>query len=107
MRGLNYLLAEVAAEICRRTQVYPAPDERTQLAFDTRQTDQTHRVAGLEVHQHVHVAIWPKVVPQHGTEQRQAADAVAPAERSDRLAIELEPRARGMVQHVCPRSDHS
>jgi len=45
-------------------------------------------VTGLELHQHVDVAVGPEVVTKHRAEQRQPRDMVSLAERRGGAAVD-------------------
>lgn len=48
------------------------------------------RVKVLEFNEDVHLAVRTGAAPQHGAEQRETADAVAPAEGRERFAVHDE-----------------
>src|SRR5437867_3807966 len=54
----------------------------------TPRNAETDHLAGLELDQHVHVAVRTEVIPQHGTKQRQLPDVMTPAERGDPLSVD-------------------
>ena len=56
---------------------------------------EAHPRARLELDEHVHVAFGREVVSQHGAEQGEASDAVAPAESGDPVHGDLDPGIHG------------
>jgi hypothetical protein len=75
---LQNAVPEVPAQAARRDEVDPAAEQQGKLVLHGDE-GQAGGVARLKFHQHVDVALWPKVGPMHGTEQRQPAIVVTPA----------------------------
>src|SRR3712207_7412556 len=57
-------------------------------------------VAGLELDQHVHVAVGAEVVAQHRAEEGELADVVLPAELGDALAVDGDAGHRSEERRV-------
>lgn len=81
-------VAEVAAQLVRSAQVDLTADHLGELTLHPGQAEVTRSLAGLELDQHVHVGIRPKVAAQHRPEQRQPADVIAAAELRDFLVVQ-------------------
>ena len=47
----------------------------------------------LEFNEDVHIALGTKILPEHGTKERELADMVAPAEVADASLRNIYPRA--------------
>jgi len=58
-------------------EVHFTTQQLGQLPFHTGHADQSHASVGLELDQHVHIAVWTKVVAKHRSEQREPANMVA------------------------------
>ena len=60
-------------------------------------------MAGLELHQHVDVAVRTEVVPKNGAEQRQAPDMVASTEplAAERQALTTEQGNHFSLAFMC------
>ena len=71
---------EIASWAASRMQVNLATEESGQLQLDSAQTNQSHRVARLELHQNVHVAVVAEVRTEYGAKEGQLRDVMAPAE---------------------------
>src|SRR3954453_14104780 len=88
LRRLHALVAEVAAQVFRRAQVHlPRAQQRRELQLDLGHGEQARLGVRLEPDQQVDVAVRPRAAVQHRAEQGQPADAVAPAERRERIRI--------------------
>ena len=88
---LDDLIAEVAAQLCRRSEVDLPPKPLTELDFHARHGDVSHPRPFFELHQHIDIALGPKTVCQNRPEKREFANLVSLAEVSDELRIELRP----------------
>src|SRR5437667_12123548 len=71
-------------------KVDPASQDARKLFLLTRQREVGVAVVRLELDQHVDVAVGPKVVAEHRTEQSQPPDVVAATEIRDLLARNLD-----------------
>ncbi len=79
----EHFVSEVRREILGRTKVHLTPDQPRQLALNRRQSNKTKTGSRLEFNEHVDIAVRPKVRTQDGSEEREPANVVAPAERLD------------------------
>src|SRR6202142_2426734 len=83
-RGSDHFVAEMAAEIHGGPQVDSAPAEQAaQLLRHVTETKEPHALSWPELNQDVDVALVREPVREHGTKERQLADAVAAAEVGD------------------------
>ena len=62
------LLSEVTAEVAVRSSVRCAAEDRRELNLHAREADEADGLAGLELHEHVDVAVRPEVRPQDRAE---------------------------------------
>jgi hypothetical protein len=67
--GSKHIVAEVAAQIFRRAEVHGSADDRLDLELHARQRKESRRLLGLEFDQDIDIALGPKSVRQHGSEQ--------------------------------------
>ena len=82
------LVAEVGAEVFGGAQFDGPPEGVFELELHHSQVQQAGGVFGLELNQEVDVAVGPKVVPQRGPEQCEAAYAVGTGERGEEAVVE-------------------
>jgi hypothetical protein len=66
-----------------RVPPYLALENPLQLQLHPGQADQSNPCAGSELHQHIDIAVGPKVIPQNRSEERQPMNVVAPAKVGD------------------------
>src|SRR6185295_1302371 len=103
LSGPQYFVANSVVQELRGHQIHgPASEERGELVLETNETQSRH-VSGLELDEHVDVALGPEILPQDGAEQGQPADVIAPAELGELVlrygglhrTSELEQRVEG------------
>ena len=62
---LEHALADAAVQEFGGDQVHvPAAEQQGQFRLDPRQPQEPRHVLGLKLRQHVHVALWTKVIAQ-------------------------------------------
>src|SRR6266508_377622 len=92
----------------RHVEIHLAPQEAGELLLDLRQGEVRISVLGLELDEHVDVAVGSEVVAEDRAEQGQPADVVPPAKLGDALLRYLDARAAhatGMILRLSiPRS---
>jgi hypothetical protein len=86
------ILTEVAAQIFGRTEIHWPANNRFDLELHTRQSKEPGRILRLKFDQNVDVALGPKLVRQHRSEERKTANVMPPAELGDEFTIELDVR---------------
>jgi len=92
------LVPEVPAEVLVGSQLnLPAPEEPGELELHGREADESGGATGLELDQEVDVAIGPVLSPACRAEQRQAPNAVFPAEAGESLAIDAQYCVHGPI----------
>jgi hypothetical protein len=73
-------VTDPAIEELGRDEIHtPATKESRELVLQPNETE-SRNMPGLELHEHVDVAIGAEVVPQDGAEEGESPDVVAPAE---------------------------
>jgi hypothetical protein len=87
--GMDDLVAEVAAQLGRRSEVDLSAKPFAKLDFHARHRDVSHPCSFLELHQNIHITVGAETVCQNRPEKRELANPVSPAEVSDELGIEL------------------
>ena len=88
----HHSLACPGTEELRGHQVQaPASENARPLFLHLTETDQPWNVTGLEFHHNVHIAVRTEIIPQHRTEQRQPANAVAAAELTEPFLVSANP----------------
>src|SRR5450756_237072 len=103
LRILEDLVAEVAAELLGRAQIDAATEKLAELLLHARHREVADRGLGLELDQHVDVALGAEIVAKHRAEERQAPDAAAAAELADALVIDAHGQAHGRPPKVQAR----
>jgi hypothetical protein len=71
-------------------QVDGAPEHVAQLTLQVDELEQADVRLGLELDQHVDIALGTEVRAEHRAEEGQAVDVVAPAEASQPLLVDLD-----------------
>src|SRR4051794_18338129 len=84
--GLD-LIAEVLAEPTARVEVDPTTDDPRQFLLHPEEI-QARRVARLELHQYIDIALGSEVVTKDRPEEAQVFDVVATAELADTFLID-------------------
>jgi hypothetical protein len=72
-----------------RLQVHLSSEEFRELILDTEKPESGY-VAGLELYQHVEIAVGAKVRAERGTEHRKATDVVTVAVFRQALKVDVE-----------------
>lgn len=107
----QHLVPEKPAQEARRLEVDLAADDALELVPLSRHLEEPDRHAWRVLDQHVDVALGLEVAAQDGPEERQLDDAVAPAERGDRVVVHVDaarsPLFGGLPEHSlrCPAVD--
>ncbi|MFZ0132100.1 MAG: hypothetical protein WAK95_06110 [Desulfobacterales bacterium] len=79
-----FLGSEKPAQVLRRSQIDSFPiQNRGQLSFHPRESDESRHMALFENDEHINVAIRPIILPQCRTEKRESHDVMALTEFFD------------------------
>jgi len=94
-------VAEVSAQKARSVKINPATEDLRQLFLHREEIEARH-VTGFELDDHVHVAVWPKIVAKDRAEEREPADVMPPAKAADPVRRYFDSRA---LHLIIPRID--
>ena len=78
---------------------FPA-DQLLELERNIRKAKVTWCVAGLKLDEYVDVAVGTKVLPQHRSEKKEAADVVPLADAPQRLSVDLHVAGGERAHHA-------
>jgi len=85
-------IAEVGAQKPCGVKINPAAEDCRQL-FLHREEIEAWGVTGLELDDHVHVAVWPEIVTEYRAEESEPADVMPPAKAADPVRRYFDSRA--------------
>jgi hypothetical protein len=89
-------VAEVAAQKPRCVKVNPAAENLRQL-FLHREEVEAWSVTGLELNDHIHVTVRPKIVAKYRAEEREPANVMPPTKVANPLRRYFDSRAPHLI----------
>jgi hypothetical protein len=120
MRSLSLILkqgfgedafSKIATQFLGRAQIYFPADHCRQLLLHTREIQVSNAGGLLELHEHVHIAVWAESLRQNRTEKGQLSDLVPLTKTARFPLVELlcrgAPDSSALLWHTAPGSRQS